>query len=136
MYKRLSLIHKNFVTKINSANTRILNCNINSTYILVDLFRNNPEGILKMDYVNSTPSYKYSALYAFCSILYDKRSMNNPSKIECKRCKYVWLTKSSNPYYVCCSRCKTSIVRKNIVQVDSLVGASNQPEQTERGDLS
>lgn len=58
--------------------------------------------------------------------------MNNPSKIQCTRCKYLWLTKSSNPYYVCCPRCKTSVnVRKNRVQVDSMVGASNQPEQSD-----
>jgi len=38
-----------------------------------------------------------------------KKSKIKGKKVKCKNCKYEWIYKGDNPYYACCSRCKSSV---------------------------
>ncbi len=40
--------------------------------------------------------------------------------IKCNKCRYTWVYKGNNPFYVTCSQCKTSINRKNILTPSQL----------------
>ena len=50
------------------------------------------------------------------------------TELQCQRCNNVWSYKGNNPYFATCSYCRTTVsIKKNKIQVDSLVSASNQP---------
>ena len=65
----------------------------------------------------------------------NEESISNIKKlqIKCNRCNRIWSYKGLNPYYATCTFCKTSVnIRKNKVQDDYLVSASNQPDSIRR----
>jgi phage FluMu protein Com len=79
--------------------------------------------------------YKYSVVFIMKNL-----KKYNSREVLCHRCEKLWYTRSLNPYYVCCPRCKTSVnVRKNKVQTTYTIAEqvnNSQSEQISKGDPS
>ena len=78
--------------------------------------------------------YKHAASMC-CVKMNDEESISNIKKlqIKCNRCDRIWNYKGLNPYYATCTFCKNSVnIKKNKVQDNYLVTASNHPGSTIR----
>ena len=58
-------------------------------------------------------------------------------ELQCQRCNNIWSYKGNNPYFATCSYCRSTVsIKKNKIQVDSLVSASNHPADSIRREVT